>query len=481
VERLLTTSSKLQRAQRAALLPLALRETANIRASLSTFDGGYCAAHSLATMQISKERSAGLRRRWTRILPAVLVTYSLAYLERANYALGAAAGLAATLHITQARSALLAAAFFLGYFIFQVPGTAYAQRTSSKGLIFWALIAWGILAGLTGVIHNFGLLLADRLLLGVAESVILPTMIILLANWFTKAERSRANALCILGNPLTLLWMSAITGYLINAVGWQRAFVIEGIPSIVWAFGWLTLVDDRPAKARWLNPEDRTVLTEELTREQAVIPQIPNFGRALRSRSVVMLSVTYFLWSLGLYGFVLWLPTIVREGSSQGMGLTGLLSAVPYLAAALLMMLVSHLADKTLERRRFIWPFLLLSGVAFFLSFATANKQFAVAYGFLILAGAAMYAPYGPYFALISDLLPANVAGESIAFINSCGALGGFAGTYFVGLLRGYTGNSRAGILTMAAFLVLSALTMMLVPATHAETTPKNTRQLQAE
>jgi hypothetical protein len=33
----------------------------------------------------------------------------------------------------------------------------------------------------------------------------------------------------------------------------------------------------------------------------------------------------------------------------------------------------------------------------------------------------------------------------------------------------------------MAAFLVLSALTMMLVPATHAETTPKNTRQLQAE
>jgi MFS-type transporter involved in bile tolerance (Atg22 family) len=177
-----------------------------------------------------------------------------------------------------------------------------------------------------------------------------------------------------------------------------------------------------------------------------------------------MLSVTYFLWSLGLYGFVLWLPTIVREGSAQGMGLTGLLSAVPYLAAALLMMLVSHLADKTLERRRFIWPFLLLSGVAFFLYFATANRQFAVAYGFLILAGAAMYAPYGPYFALISDLLPANVAGESIAFINSCGALGGFAGTYFVGLLRGYTGNSRAGILTMAAFLVLSAMTMMLVP-----------------
>jgi sugar phosphate permease len=405
----------------------------------------------------------GLRRRWTRILPAVLVTYSLAYLERANYALGAAAGLAASLHITQARSSLLAAAFFLGYFIFQVPGTAYAQRTSSKRLIFWALFCWGIFAGLTGVIRNFALLLADRLLLGVAESVILPTMLILLASWFTKAERSRANALCILGNPVTLLWMSALTGYLINAVGWQRAFVIEGAPSIVWAFAWIALVDDKPADAEWLDAGDRDALAAQLAREQSVIPTVANLGRALRTPAVVMLSLTYFLWSLGLYGFVLWLPTIVRKGSAQGMGLTGLLSAAPYLAAALLMILVSHVADATLERRRFVWPFLLLSGVAFFLSYAMANRSFGAAYGFLILAGAAMYAPYGPYFALISDLLPASVAGQAIAFINSCGALGAFAGSYVVGLLQARTGNSGASFLTMSAFLVMSALTMMMV------------------
>lgn len=411
-----------------------------------------------------KQFASGLRRRWTQILPAVLVTYSLAYLERANYALGAAAGLAATLHITQARSALLAGAFFLGYFIFQVPGTTYAQKRGPKGLIFWALIAWGIFAGLTGIISNFTLLLIDRLLLGVAESIILPTMIILLAKWFTKAERSRANALCILGNPVTLLWMSAITGYLISAVGWQRTFVLEGIPSIIWAFGWLVLVDDRPSQAKWLNAVDRDAIESELAREQSAIPQIPDFGKALRAPTVVMLSVTYFLWSLGLYGFVLWLPSIIRRGSAEGMGLTGLLSAAPYFAAALAMLIVSHISDTSLQRRRFVWPFLLVSGVAFFLSYATANGHFAVPYGFLILAGASMYAPYGPYFALISELLPANVAGQSIAFINSCGALGAFGGSYFVGLLQGYTGSSKASFLAMSAFLVLSAITMALVP-----------------
>jgi sugar phosphate permease len=415
-------------------------------------------------------KRAGLRRRWTRILPAILVTYSIAYLERANYALGAAAGLAQTLHITSSRAALLAAAFFFGYFIFQVPGMAYVRRKSAKLLIFWSLVLWGILAGLTGVIRSFPLLLADRLLLGVAESIILPTMIVILANWFTRAERSRANALCILGNPVTLVWMSLITGYLIDAVGWQKAFILEGIPSLVWAFAWLVLVDDGPAKATWMDPADRDVLLAELAREQSAIPGIPNFMRALKTPSVVMLSITYFSWSLGLYGLILWLPTIVREGSAQGMGLTGVLSAIPYLAAALVMVLVSYLADRSLERKRFVAPCLFVSGIAFFLSFVSGS-HFAVAYAFLIVAAAAMYAPYGPYFALIADLMPSNVAGESIAFINSCGAFGGFAGTYLVGFLQGYTHSSRASFLAMSAFLILSGATMLFVPASRRNLT----------
>src|ERR1700756_2934816 len=96
-----------------------------------------------------------MRKRWLYVLPAVFVTYSLAYIDRTNYGFGAAAGLAETLHINSSRSALLGALFFLGYFLFQIPGVAYAKRSSTRVLIFFALIAWGILALLTGVIRNF--------------------------------------------------------------------------------------------------------------------------------------------------------------------------------------------------------------------------------------------------------------------------------------------------------------------------------------
>ena len=180
-----------------------------------------------------------LRRRWWYLLPAVFVTYSLAYLDRANYGFGAAAGLAATLHITEKDASLLSGLFFLGYFAFQIPGAALATRYSIKRVVCTALVAWGSLAALTGVITQFWLLALDRFLLGVAESLIFPVMLLLLTRWFTRSERSRANTILIMGNAVTVLWMSAITGFLIQRFGWQKTFILEGIPSVLWGFAWV--------------------------------------------------------------------------------------------------------------------------------------------------------------------------------------------------------------------------------------------------
>ena len=407
-----------------------------------------------------------LRRRWLYLLPAVFVTYSLAYLDRANYGFGAAAGLAKTLNITNSQSALLGSLFFLGYFFFQVPGIAYARRKSASRLVFYSLLLWGILAALTGIIREFWLLALDRLLLGVAESLIFPAMLILITNWFTRSERSRANSILILGNPITVLWMSAATGYLIKAVGWQMTFVIEGIPSVLWAFVWLFVVRDRPEQVSWLSRECCEQLASDLALEQRAIPRASGFLAAVRMPSVLLLCIQFFCWSLGLYGFVLWLPTIIHAGMSQGIETVGLLAAVPYLLGIILMLVVAHFSDRTLSRKRFVWPFLVLSGLAMLGSYLTAEHSFWLAYGFLILAGGCMYAPYGPFWAIFPEMLPSNVAGEILALVNSCGALGAFAGSWLVGLLQAVTGNSRAGFLLMSVSLVLSgAIIFFLRPA----------------
>ena len=390
-------------------------------------------------------------------MPVVFFTYSLAYLGRSNFGFGAAAGLAKSLNITESRAAFLGSVFFLGYFLFQVPAAAYARRKSATRLVFFALISWGVLSGLTGVIRDYWLLVVDRTLLGVAESLIFPSMLILLTNWFTRTERSRANAILILGNPVTVTWMAAVTGYLIKSVGWQMTFILEGIPSVIWAFVWLMIARDLPRDASWLSKESSRELEAELEREQTVLPALTNLSSALRVPGVILLCVQYAFWSFGVYGLVLWIPEMIRSGSTRGIETVGLLSAAPFLLAVVLMLVVAHFSDRALNRKVFVWPFLLLSGVALFCSYMTAGSNFWLAYVSLIVAGGAMYAPYGPFFAIVPEILPKTVAGEVMALINTCGAFGGFIGTWVIGWLQAITGNSRAGFFTMSMSLLVSA------------------------
>jgi sugar phosphate permease len=402
-----------------------------------------------------------LRKRWTRILPAVFVTYSLAYLDRANYGFGAAAGLAQTLRISGDQSSLLGALFFLGYCLPQIPGVILVQRHSARVLIFLALVTWGAFAALTGVIRTFWLLAADRMLLGVAESFVFPALLIVLTRWFTRGERSRANALMMLANPVTVLWMSAATGFLIHAWGWQMAFIIEGLVAVVWGFFWLVLMRDRPADAPWMSAAAQAELEEALHREQRRLPQFANFGAAFRQPNVIRLCINYFFWSLGIYGFVLWLPVVIRNATKAEMGTTGLVAAVPYLVAVVAMMVVSHFSDRMGQRRKYVWPLLILGGVALGGSYFSVDRSFVVAYACLVVSATCMYAPYGPFWAMVPELLPRNVAGETMALINCLGAFGGFFGVLLVGALQTHTGSPAAGFLLMSLSLILSGVVLL--------------------
>ncbi|MFC0709990.1 MFS transporter [Azorhizophilus paspali] len=417
-------------------------------------------------------------RRWWYLIPIIFITYSLAYVDRANYGFAAASGMAADLNITPGLSSLLGALFFLGYFFFQVPGAIYAERRSVKKLIFVSLILWGSLATLSGVIPNVYLLIAIRFLLGVVEAAVMPAMLIYLCHWFTRAERSRANTFLILGNPVTILWMSVVSGYLIEHFDWRWMFIIEGLPAVLWAFVWWRLADDRPADAKWLDAQEKEELQQALTAEQQGLKPVKNYREAFRSPKVILLSVQYFCWSIGVYGLVLWLPSIIKDTAQLDIVQAGWLSSLPYLAAVIGMLGVSWASDRFQQRKRFVWPPLLIASLAFYGSYALAGEHFWLSYALLVLAGGCMYAPYGPFFAIVPEVLPANVAGGAMALINSMGALGSFAGSWLVGYLNGATGNPGASFLLMSgALLIAVLLTLLLDPTSGARPAPLSGHQ----
>ncbi len=402
-------------------------------------------------------------KRWYRIIPVVFITYSLAYLDRANFGFAAAGGMAEDLNITPGMSSLLGSLFFLGYFFFQIPGAQYAAHKSAKKLIFWSLILWGGFATATGMVSNVSALIFIRFMLGVVESAVMPAMLILLSQWFTKKERSRANTFLILGNPATVLWMSILSGYLINSLGWRWMFIIQGIPALLWALVWWKMIAEKPKDAGWLTEVEQDAVVRQLKAEQEGIKPIKNYAEAFRSKVVILLCLQYLLWSVGLYGFVMWLPSIIQAAPNMDIITTGWLSAVPYILAIIAMLAASYFSDKTLNRKMFIWPFLLVGAVAFYLSYLLGTGNFWLSFALLVIAGGAMYAPYGPFFAVITEVLPRNVAGGALGLINSMGALGSFGGAYVVGYLNGYTGGFGASYLLMAGALLSSAVLTVIV------------------
>ncbi|MGN7884911.1 MFS transporter [Dyadobacter sp. 22481] len=407
--------------------------------------------------------------RWYRIIPVVFVTYSLAYLDRANFGFAVAGGMADDLHINPNTSTLLSSLFFLGYFFFQIPGAHYAATRTAKKLIFISLILWGALAAATGMVNNATALIVIRFMLGVVESAVMPAMLILLSQWFTKEERSRANTFLILGNPVTVLWMSVLSGYLIESLGWRWMFIIQGAPGIVWAFIWWKLIDERPMDAKWLTREEKIAIEEKLKAEQAGIKPVKNYAEAFKSTKVILLCLQYLLWSVGVYGFVMWLPSIIKAAPNMSMVTTGWLASVPYVFAVIGMLAASYFSDKTGNRKVFVWPFLLIAAVCLYAAVWIGTDHFWLAYALLVVAGGALYTPYGPFFAAIAEILPKNVIGGAIGLINSLGALGSFAGSYLVGYLNSETGNFNASYTLMAVALVLATvITMVVIPAPKA-------------
>jgi sugar phosphate permease len=395
-------------------------------------------------------------KRWWIILPLAFITYSLAYLDRANYGFAAAAGIDHDLGISRSTSSLIGSLFFLGYFFFQVPGGIYAERRSVRKLIFVSLIAWGALAALTGVVSSVPALMAVRFALGIVEAAVLPSMLVYVTNWFSRKERSRANTVFLLGNPATVLWMSVVSGYMTQSWGWRAMFIAQGLPAVLWAFVWIAVARDKPSQVSWLSAEEKSLLERTLAEEQKNLTPVRNYREAFRTLTVWKLAGTLFFHSLGFYGFLLWLPSILRHGATLSMVNTGWLSAVPYLGAVIFMLPCSWMSDRLQNRRLFVAVPLFLAAVAFLLLYLVGASNFYLSFGLLTFAGILMYVVFPPFFSIAPEVLPRTVAGGALALINSVGALGSFLGSYAVGYLTGLTGDPASSYLFMGASLLVS-------------------------
>ncbi|MBO0708721.1 MAG: MFS transporter [Candidatus Dormibacteraeota bacterium] len=398
------------------------------------------------------------------VIPVAFLMYTIAFIDRINIGVALPA-MSKDLHFTETIGGLASGIFFVGYLILQIPGGHLAERRSAKWLVFWLLLIWGVFAILTGFVQNVPELLAVRFLLGVTEGGVWPATLVLLAHWFPQDERARANNLWILCLPVAAVITSPVSGAILASTqdNWRLLFIIQGIPPLIWAAIWALVIQDHPRDARWLSRDAEERLEQRLhaERESRDRPDLGTYRRALTSWPTWLFILVYFFSTIPGYGFTTFLPSLLKA-HHLSIGAVGLLTALPFAAAIVGLIVVGVVSDRIRARRYWIAGPFVVVGVGVLVSLLFAGNVVATI-AILTVAGLGLYAYLGPFWASVDQVIPAGVAGGAMGLINALGNLGGFAGPYAVGALATSTGGFQAGFAFLGvAALIMAALAMLI-------------------
>ena len=404
-----------------------------------------------------------LRKVTWRLIPFLLLLYITAWLDRVNVGF-AALQMNQDLGFGAAVYGFGAGVFFVGYALCEIPSNLILARVGARRWIARIMITWGLISVAMMFVRGQTSFYILRFLLGVAEAGFLPGIIYYLANWYPVAARARAVSWFMSAIPLSIVIGGPFAGVLLEMngllglKGWQWLFLIEGAPAVILGFVVLFYLTDTPEHARWLKPEERTWLSARIKAEQAQAKTRHGVGlrQALLHPTVWHLALIMFACQSGSYGLTLWVPQILKGLSGLSDLGVGLISAIPYLGAAIGMVLIGMSSDRSGER------FLHIAVPCFIAAVGFTGSAFLLSPipGMIALTVAAIgdLGSRGPFWALPGRFLAGSASAAGIALINTIGSLGGFVGPYAVGLVKASTGDFTGGLLLLAALLFVGAL-----------------------
>jgi len=408
---------------------------------------------------LSVEERAVVRKAMWRLLPFLVLAYFIAYLDRVNVGF-AALTMNADLAITATAYGHGAGIFFIAYFLFEVPSNFALKRFGARVWIARIMITWGIISVGMAFITGPTSFYVMRFLLGVAEAGFFPGMILYLTFWFPNSVRAGILGLFIIANPASTivgapLSTSLMELSLFGLKGWQTMFILEGIPAILMGISALYVLYDSPAKARWLSEREREVLENAVRRDEARSTH-RSLRDGLASPLVLWFSLLYATLMMGVYGFGLWAPQIIKELGSLTNQQVGLVLIIPYACATVAMVLWGRHSDRTGERT---WHLALPAavGTVGFLMGSFAESFYVAVIGYT-LGAIGIYGCLPLFWSLPTAFLGGTAAAGGIALINSIGNLSGYLGPSVIGKLKDVTQSYTAGMIVIAASLALASV-----------------------
>ncbi|AME27415.1 MULTISPECIES: MFS transporter [Burkholderiaceae] len=394
-----------------------------------------------------------------RLLPVLTLAFIFNYIDRTSVGF-AALTMNADLGLSATEFGWGAGILFAGYCVLEVPSNLMLYRFGARRWLARIMITWGLAAAATALAVGPKSFYFARFVLGVAEAGFFPGVTFYLACWFPAKYRTRMLAWFMVGVPISSVISGPLSGLLLNMngtlglAGWQWMFIMQGLPATVIGVVVLLMLRDNPTQATWLSNDERYALIGMLASERRE-KEHKHFGAALKDPRVLILTAIQFGFVMGSYGIGIWLPTILK---SHGLTVSAisLVSSVPYIFATLAMLTWARRVDRSGKK---ILNLLLtcVLGAAGMICAALLHTFWPALVG-ITVAVIGVTTARAVFWSIPTRFLTGAAAAGGFAFINSVGTFGGFAGPFMMGWLKDLTGSFSAGILGMAAMLLISTL-----------------------
>lgn len=414
-----------------------------------------------------------------RLVPFVALMFFINYLDRTAIGFAEPNGMGDDLAMTAAQYGFASGVFFLGYIFLEIPSNMALHRFGARRWLARIMITWGIVAVMFAFVQSFTQLAWLRFALGIAEAGFFPGAILFLSLWVPSRYRARVLGFFYLAQPLTSVVGAPLAGYLMThdgvffgLEGWRFMFLCVGLPAvIVGIIAWFYLADS-PAQARWLNQDEKDWLTKALASEDTGKQgassghSLAHLRTALTNGRVWTLSFIYFGFVYGLYTLAFFLPSVIdgfeeQYGTSFGLVQKGLITAIPYLPAALVLYLVSRHATRHGVKTGHIAIPALTGAISIPLALYAGSPQLTIAC--ITVTACSIFAALPNFWTVPTQFLTGAAAAAGIALINTMGNIAGFAAPYITGWISDANGGDYKLAFWLVGALMLVACGLMVV------------------
>jgi MFS family permease len=407
-----------------------------------------------------------------RLIPIILVSLIVNQLDKVNVAF-AKLQMAPDIGLSNTAYGLGAGIFFIGYCLFEIPSNMLLHRIGARAWITRIMVSWGVLSACTMFVTGPTSFYVIRFLLGVAEAGFAPGVMLYVSQWFPARTRGRVIAIFMTALPISGVIGSPLSAFLMTAApdfmplrGWQWMFLCEGLPAVLCGIAFWVLIPNTIDDAKWLSGTEKLALKTEVG--GASDHHSGSFKAGLSDIRVWLLCAVYFAFVAALYGVSFWLPTLIKALGFVGIRQIGFMTALPYAAAVVLMLVLAWSSDRTGERRKHLGFAAVLGALCLTLSVllrATPTYSFVA----LIIAMAGIVSTIPLFWNLPTAFLKGATAATGFALITSIGNLSGFVAPYLVGVVTDATGSTAAGMYALSVVAVIGVVLIFLVPSALVE------------